>query len=102
MCKTLEEALELVKKQIASKCKVQPGWTVDVYMWPALTDPYVGIRVAEVSISTTNAGCSWMQSDLPRGLAVCAQVERVLLEYTTDGSDIDMELDRLDLLLTEA
>ncbi len=86
-----------VKAHIAEKCGVQPGWTVDIYTWPR--DEWVGVRVAEVSISTASAGTSWMQSDLPHGLAVCAQVERVLLEYVGECDDLDHELDALDRLL---
>lgn len=41
--------------------------------------PWVGVRVAEVSMSDGRSGAAYMQSDLPWGLAVCAQVERCIL-----------------------
>lgn len=41
--------------------------------------PWTGVRVTEVSISNGTSGGSYMQVDLPWGLAYCAQVERCIL-----------------------
>lgn len=41
--------------------------------------PWVGIRVAEVAFHKPRSGASYMQVDVPWGIAVCAQVERCLL-----------------------
>jgi hypothetical protein len=59
--------------------------------------------VSEVSFSDNRAGCAYMQSDLPWGLAVCAQVERCVVavsegwENEDDGKE---EFQRLEWLLT--
>lgn len=41
--------------------------------------PWVGVRVAEVSVSCPTGGGSYMQVDAPWGIAICAQVERCIL-----------------------
>ncbi len=69
--------------------------SVRIYKWP---DSTVGIRVAEVSFFTDNAGASYMQSDLPYGLAVCAQVERYIIALVEE-TDEEEELSRLAYLL---
>lgn len=95
MSMTIDEALTAAKAYIARILEATPEQKVGIYLWP--TDPNVGIRVAEVSVSTGSAGASWMQSDLPHGLVVCAQVERVLLEYVGGGDDLDLELCQLEV-----
>jgi hypothetical protein len=41
--------------------------------------PWTGVRVAEVSFHTKGGGSSFMQVDMPWGVAVCGQVERCIL-----------------------
>ncbi len=93
----LEEALTKVKEHIIKVCKLPQEYTVDIHMWER--NEWIGVHVSEVSISTTNRGTSWMQADKPHGLAVCAQVERVLLAYVDDTDDPAYELDGLDTLI---
>lgn len=94
---SIEIAIEKVKAYIYQKCIKEPGYVVDIHIWPL--NEWIGIRVAEVSISNDTSGASWMQSDIPHGLAVCAQTERVLLAYVTDSDDPDSELLSLGELL---
>lgn len=54
--------------------------------WPR-RGSLVGIRVAEVGWMASNSGSTWMQSDAPWGLAVCAAVERLLLDYCDEELD---------------
>lgn len=49
-----------------------------VELWPSR--PRSGIRVAELGFATENAGASYMQSDMPHGLLVCAAAERLLID----------------------
>ena len=53
--------------------------------------PYCGIRVSEVSFSKANGGCSFMQVDVPHGLAVCAATERVLLALVEEWEEEEIE-----------
>jgi hypothetical protein len=41
--------------------------------------PWIGVRVAEVSVANSCGGASYMQSDGPWGIAFCGQVERCLI-----------------------
>lgn len=65
--------------------------------------PWCGVRVAEVSFVSNRSGCAFMQTDLPHGLAVCAQVERCILAILegwdmTEGGDGHEEFWRLSTL----
>lgn len=79
----------------------------------------VGFRVAEVGFTRRSdagvGGSSYMQVDVPQGLAVCAAVERAVIAlveeweypFPLDGDDVDelseqrSELWRLAFLITE-
>jgi hypothetical protein len=53
---------------------------------------WVGVRVAEIDCSCPNAGASYMQTDMPWGIAFCGQVERciiALIECWNDGASAD-------------
>lgn len=54
--------------------------------------PWVGVRVAEVSVVTNRPdggmhGGSYMQSDYPYGAAICRQVEFCILSLIEDWND---------------
>src|ERR1700757_1183717 len=80
------EAIPYVEKFLAETVKLPDGWVCNIYDYfdgdadvgpHSLNDrPYVGVRVAEVSFHTTNGGSSYMQTDIPWGIAFCGQVER--------------------------
>lgn len=63
--------------------EIPPGWTVELVQWNVES-----VRIAEVSYASPDnkAGASFMQSDLPWGLAVCAQAERCVLARMYDWS----------------
>lgn len=67
--------------------------------------PGTGLRVAEVGWASEDHafGVSHMQSDLPNGLAVCAQVERVIIthRHIGDPDEVALETERLEYLLRD-
>lgn len=65
--------------------------------------PLAGCIVSEVSFISNSGGCSYMQVDLPWGLAVCAQVERCILAIAEgwEKEEIDEEFARLDLCFND-
>lgn len=72
-----------------------------VYWQPNLAQrpDLVGVRVAEIDFPWHHAtnpnlsgGSSYMQVDLPHGLAVCAAAERFVLEVTLAGTVNDEEV----------
>lgn len=98
-------AVEQVRGHIQHK-HAADGFTVTIECW-GLSE--VDVRVAEVDFANGvkgvgHAGFSFMQSDAPWGLAICAQVERVVITdlYLNDGSELQNEYLILDSLLREA
>ena len=77
--------------------------------------PWAGVRVSEVDVSCPTGGGSYMQVDMPWGVAVCGQVERCILALVEGWNqnpyipsagdpwyDTDDEFWRLTNLLEEA
>lgn len=75
--------------------------------------PWLGVRVSEVDISYSNGGSSYMQTDMPWGVAFCGQVERCIIaliecwneDATADGpnyGDTEDEFWRLGHLVEES
>jgi hypothetical protein len=100
---TLKQAKDKVLEVLQDRF---PETEVSVYYWQDgdIEDTYA-IRVAEVGFVQRNAtgitgGC-YMQSDLPHGLAVCAQVERYIISLTKnfEPEEILEERERLLWLL---
>lgn len=96
----LDAAVERITNVLQEKA-TPPGYKVSLVTWNL---PEAGFRVAEVNWSKIDAplnGASSMQSDLPDGLAVCAQVERAVITaaYLNDEEETQMEIDRLLFLL---
>lgn len=64
-----------------------------------------GLRIAEVGWSHMNGdgtghGFAFMQSDLPHGLAVCAQTERLLITMIAPEADMDEQKREAERLLS--
>jgi hypothetical protein len=108
---TYDEAIAKVKEKLLEYAKVPAGYQCSIYDYAlnfstkqrdleqhAKDHPYCGIRVAEVSFSNASGGCSYMQVDVPWGIAVCAQTERVLLALVEgwDEDEIEEEYWRLE------
>lgn len=77
--------------------------------------PWTGVRVSEVDISCSTGGGSYMQVDMPWGVAFCGQVERCILALVecwnepvqkdsdgTEWGDTDSEFWRLGYLIEQA
>src|SRR4051812_8823643 len=54
--------------------------------------PWTGVRVSEVGYSNKSGGGSYMQVDMPWGIAVCGQVERCILALV-EGWNKDSHVD---------
>lgn len=100
------EAIKHVESFIltATNSKSDTKCSVYTYQNDERKREWAGVLVDEVSVYNERGGYSWMQSDLPHGLAVCAQVERCLLALIEDwgfGVDEDgaEEFDKLKSLL---
>jgi hypothetical protein len=104
-----DEAVAKVEEFLQQFCKGDLKAKVYDYLGRGDTlkeRPFVGVRVAEVSFFNDRGGCSFMQSDVPEGLAMCAQVERCILatieDWDADGNgDGEEECERLRYLMTE-
>ena len=83
----LPEIVEKVRQFIAEQAKAE-GSEVSIHIWPDVQT--YGIRVAEVSLTKGNGGCSWMQSDVDGG-AACFFAERLALEYRNGSDDDDVD-----------
>jgi hypothetical protein len=107
MPKTITQAIAEVEQFLRQYAP--PGMAAKVYPYTENEDehrqrPWCGVLVAEVSFFGDRSGCSFMQVDLPHGLAMCAQVERCLLAVLEDwdadgGTDGQEEFERLAYLL---
>lgn len=102
---SLEAALELVQHILdkwAAEKQPEARGKMHVLLW-GLTD--AGPRVAEVGWTSDDRRSGWtfMQGDVPWGLAVCAQVERVLITemYLEDSDETENEVGRLLWLLNQ-
>jgi hypothetical protein len=87
--KAEREVIKFLAKE--SEKHKQGHLTPRVEYWPNEND----VRVAEVSFASNSAGFAFMQSDVPHGIAVCALVERLVLDLIDEESllDADDELD---------
>lgn len=75
--------------------------------------PWLGVRISEVSITYSNGGVTYSQTDMPWGIAFCGQIERciiALIECWNEGAsadgpnygETDEEFWRLDHLIKES
>lgn len=83
-----QEATELAREILAhillsEKEKLKH---LQIHLWTTAGSRTIGIRISEVSYFDGRHGWSYMSSDLPKGLAVCATVERLILELM-DGEE---------------
>jgi hypothetical protein len=103
----VEHGIEKARAVLAET--VPEDYEVTIVHWGL---PAAGFRVAEVTFSKagvpgvdsfTWAGASYMQSDGPEGLAVCAQVERVVITdaFMGDEQETEYEIERLRYLLRD-
>ena len=85
---------------------------IDIYAWEDGSDMrrhrVVGFRVAEVSFwrdrgGGTGGGSSYMQSDAPHGLLVCAATERAVIAFVEEwpAEQQHEEIWRLALVISE-
>jgi len=80
----ISEAVALVEEEIKEFLVAHAGHARDgevtIVTW---SEGFWGLRVAEVSwwqqMDIGGGGWSYMQTSLPEGLAVCAQVERLII-----------------------
>ena|SRR5579864_1736438 len=86
------------------------GMTPTIYTYQELTRqqkaprrPWAGVMVSEVSFHSDLAGCSFMQVDVPWGIAVCGQTERCILAFIENWPEEEKqeELDRLSYCFQE-
>lgn len=63
-----------------------------------------GCMVAEVSFTNERGGVSFMQVDVPWGIAVCGQAERCILAFTEKWpkEELNEELERLSYCFTSS
>lgn len=99
----LDAALSRVTQYIQQHPATPPGFTVSITTWDL---PDAGLRVAEVDWVSADrrAGATFMQRDLPFGLAVCAQVERCVITVALLGDDedeVESEFASLNFLLSD-
>lgn len=98
----LTAAVQRIVKVLQEQ-ETPPGFTVSLVTWSL---PEAGFRVAEVDWvrDDRKAGASFMQSDLPYGLAVCAQAERAIITaaFMDDEDETQTEIDRLLYLIRDA
>jgi hypothetical protein len=83
------------------------GMTPKIYTYRELDArqrPFAGCIVAEVAFDNDRGGCSFMQVDVPWGIAVCGQTERCILAFVEDWpkDELDEELQRLSYCFTSA
>lgn len=81
------------------------GWTCSVFDYfdgdeTRLRErPWLGVRISEIGVSgptaTGSAGASWMQGELPWGLAFCAQAERCILALIECWNDAEVDADHI-------
>lgn len=92
----LQEATERIRKVLQEYAP--EGFTATILAWDL---PEAGLRVAEVDWSDGKAGAAFMQSDLPHGLAVCAQTERAIITaaFMNDEDETEREIDLLRFLV---
>jgi hypothetical protein len=89
-----------------------PGVVATIYDWlegdrneiSLKKRPFVGVRVAEVCFSSGRGASTFMQSDMPWGIAVCGQAERCILSLIEDWDEempgeINSEFERLAFLI---
>lgn len=100
---TRKQAIEEARKHLQTHAV--NGETAFIYTWPRTKATNVGVRVAEVGWSTGMGGAVYMQSD-PDGLAVCAAVERLIIELLNgddredgDDSEVNRQIYLLDFLI---
>lgn len=97
----IDKVADLIKKRF-SEIGLSPDGVVEIVRW---SDGPWGVRIAEVGYSINEgdgkaSGFTFMQSDLPYGLAVCAQVERLLVTMLAENADDDEVARETDRLLT--
>ena len=104
---SLAQAKDEVTALLRSMLHVGDATSVTIYLWwdgdTSKAPPCVGIRVAEISVSQGNGGCSWMAGQ-PDNLGVIAAVERCLIERmacTCDAGTWDDEVRDADWRLSE-
>lgn len=93
---SIQSAKRRVEKFILEHLSNRTNEQVKIYTWDSKRNTkLIGIRVAEVSVVQVRSkgglsGYSWMQVDLPYGLAVCAQAERLMLAYLEKWPDDEL------------
>ncbi len=83
--------------EYASKFKGNKDVEITIHAWNRCPQPEVGLRISEISFIDVKRknGFSYMQSDVPTSLGVCAAVERYCLSIICNPLDNDeLKLDR--------